>query len=153
MRTTVRAGAAAAVLLAPWAVGTASAQQVLHAPDQIRACLCEQQSVKTLAEVVQQQSRVYEQRRQALEALDKEVSTKRPQVNVANQSDVDAFKHLLDERDAAADSFAGEVTQTYADAVRRYNQAVSTFNANCSGKAYDPQVLAQVQNNLSCPKP
>ena len=153
MSTMVRAGAVAAVLLAPWAIDAASAQQVLHEPDQIRACLCEQQAVKTLADTVQQQSRIYDQRRQALEALDKEVTTQRPQVNVANQSDVDAFKHLLDQRDAAADNFAGETTQTYAAAVRRYNQAVATFNANCSGKAYDPQVLPQVQSNLSCPKP
>lgn len=153
MRTTVWAGAAAAVLLAPWAIAPASAQQVLHAPDQIRACLCEHQSVATLSDAVQQQSRIYDQRRQALQALDKEVTTRRPQVNVSNQSDVDAFKHLLDQRDAAADNFAGEVTQSYAEAVRRYNQAVATFNANCSGKAYDPQVLPQVQSNLSCPKP
>lgn len=152
MRIMVRAGAAAAVLLAPWAITTASAQQVLHAPDQIRSCLCEQRSVKTLSDAVQQQSRHYEERRQALEALDNEVRTRRGQVNIANQSEVDAFKHLLDQRDAAADNFAGEVTHNYADTVKRYNDAVATFNAGCAGKAYDPDVLGQVESNLSCPK-
>lgn len=153
MRRQAWAGAVAGALLAGAAAVPAMAQQVLHSPDEIRSCLCEEQSVTALADEVLRQNRIYEERRKALETLDNEVKTRRAAVNVQDHSQVDAFKQLLDRRDEAADTFAGPVTKNYADTVARYNQAVGAFNASCAGKAYDPDVLAQVRSNLICPKP
>ncbi len=146
-----RLGLAAVLALAVTA-GAAEAQ-VVRAPDEIRACLCQEQAVSSLNGDVQAQSRAYELQREAFEALDKAVQSGRPQVNVNNPADVDAFKRLLGKRDAAADALAGPVTKTYADAVQRYNQAVANYNASCAGKAFDPDTLAAVKKNLSCPKP
>ena len=142
---------AAALVLPGW---TATAQaQVVTSPDEIHACLCKEQSVATLNGEVQSQSRAYEEKRQGFEALDKQVQTSRPQVNVNSQADVDAFKRLLERRDEAADVLAGAATRSYADAVQHYNQAVSDYNANCAGRAFDPDQLATQKRNLSCPKP
>jgi hypothetical protein len=141
---------AASALIA--AIGTAKAQ-VVRAPDEVRACLCKEQSVSTLNDEVQAQSRAYEAQRQSFEALDKAVQTGRPQVNVNSPADVDAFKHLLEQRDAAADTLAGPANKSYADAVQRYNQAVTDYNTACAGKAFDPDQLAALKQTLSCPKP
>jgi uncharacterized protein YukE len=153
MRITALASAVAALFLVPGAIAASDAQEVLRAPAAIRSCLCQEQSVSTLANDVLQQNKVYEDRRKTLESLDSEVRARRAQINVANQSEVDAFKNLLDQRDRAADGFAGEVTRSYSDAVTRYNQSVAEFNAGCAGKAYDQEVLREVRANLSCPKP
>ena len=153
MKRQAWAGIVAGTLLAGGPAAPAMAQQVLHSPDEIKSCLCEEQSVTALADEVLRQNRTYEERRKALETLDNEVKTRRAAVNVQDQTAVDAFKQLLDRRDEAADSFAGPVTKNYADTVARYNQAVAGFNASCAGKAYDPEVLAQVRSNLICPKP
>jgi hypothetical protein len=153
MRTQVLAGGVAFMLLGLGSAGPASAQEVLHAPDAIRSCLCQEQSVSALAAQVLQQNGVYEERRKSLEALNEQVRTQRPQVNVNDPQAVDAFKRLLDQRDQAADAFAGPVTHGYADEVAHYNQTVAAFNSQCGGKAYDPEVLAQVRSNLSCPRP
>ena len=134
------------------AVAGAAAQEPVRSPEQIRSCLCQERSVGALNGEVQAQSRTYEDKRQAFQALDKQVQTTRPSVNVANQADVDAFKRLLDRRDRAADDLASNATKSYSDAVARYNQAVATYNGTCAGKSYDPDQLAELRRTLSCPK-
>ncbi|MGO8919377.1 MAG: hypothetical protein ACLQJR_26035 [Stellaceae bacterium] len=141
---------AASVLIV--AIGAAEAQ-VVRAPDEIRSCLCREQAVTALNGEVQAQSRAYEAQRQSFEALDKAVQTGRPQVNVNNPADVDAFKRLLEQRDEAADTLAGSANKSYADTVQRYNQAVADYNAGCAGKAFDPDQVAALKPTLSCPKP
>jgi uncharacterized protein YukE len=131
----------------------ANAQELVRAPEQIRGCLCQERSVAALNAEVQTQSRAYEEKRQSFQALDKQVQSTRPSVNVANQADVDAFKRLLDQRDRAADTLAGEATKSYSDAVARYNQAVAAYNGGCAGKSYDPDQLAELRRTLSCSKP
>jgi uncharacterized coiled-coil protein SlyX len=145
-------GGLGAVLVLVAMTGAAGAQ-VVRSPDEIRSCLCQEQAVAALNANVQSQSRAYDQQRQSFEALDKAVQTGRPQVNVNNPADVDAFKRLLERRDAAADALAGPVTKSYADAVQRYNQAVASYNDSCAGKAFDPDTLAAVKKTLACPKP
>jgi hypothetical protein len=141
------------VMILAGVAGGAAAQEVVRSVEQIRDCLCREQSVAALNAGVQSQSRLYEDKRQAFQELDKQVQTLRPQVNVNNQADVDAFKRLLERRDAAADAVAGDVTRQYADVVMRYNQAVASYNDACSGKSYDPDQLAELRRSLSCPKP
>jgi hypothetical protein len=132
--------------------GAGAADEVVRAPDRIRGCLCQERSVSALNGEVQSQSRAYEDKRQAFQALDKQVQTARPRVNVANPGDVEAFKRLLEQRDHAADALAGEATKSYSEAVTRYNQAVAGYNGSCAGKSYDPDQLAELRRDLTCPK-
>jgi TolA-binding protein len=153
MRIMVLAGMAAAAVMASTVGTTAKAQMVLTQPGDIRACLCLQQSVTVLDGDVVRQRQAHEQQRQQVDALDAEVNAQRSQIDVNNFDQVQAFKHLIDQRDKAAADFAGPVTARYADAVARYNAAVNQFNGSCAGKAYDQAVLAQVQAGLACPVP
>jgi hypothetical protein len=151
----MRAGgwrAVAMALMLVWG-SAAAAEDVERSPGQIRDCLCEERSLAALNAEVQNQSRAYEEKRQAFQKLDSEVQTERPKVNVNDLSQVEAFKRLLASRDAAADTLAGEATRSYSDAVTRYNKAVAGYNNGCSGKAYDPDQLAEIRRNLSCPAP
>jgi hypothetical protein len=133
-------------------VGAATAQ-VVNSPDAIRSCLCQEQAVANLNAEVQTESHAYAEQRQTFETLDRQVKTSRPQVNVNSPADVDAFKRLLERRDAAADALAGPATSRYAAAVQRYNRAVADYNGACAGKAFDQDQLAAEKRNLSCPKP
>jgi hypothetical protein len=135
------------------AITASAAAQVERSGTAIQACLCLEQSVAALKDGVEAQRRAYEDKREAFQVLDNQVRASRPQVNVNNPTDVDAFKRLLEQRDAAADALAGPVTTNYADAVSRYNQSVSGYNASCMGKVYDPEVLADVRRTLVCSKP
>jgi hypothetical protein len=152
MRCTFQAKLAVAPLLLAAMAAPAPAQQVLSAPEAIRSCLCQEQSVTALANEVLQQNRAYEEKRKELEGLDNEVRARRAQINVGNQSEVDTFKQLLDRRDQAGAEFAGPVTRTYSDMVARYNAAVASFNQACAGKSYASDVLTQVRSNLTCPR-
>jgi uncharacterized coiled-coil protein SlyX len=147
-RFAIAAGVAAATL----AASLAAKAQVVRSPGEIKSCLCKEQAVAALNSEVQAQSRVYEETRQAFEALDKQVQTSRPQVNVNNPGDVEAFKRLLERRDGAADTLAGSATQSYADAVQRYNESVADYNGACAGKSFDPDQIAEQRRTLDCPK-
>lgn len=144
--------AVATALALPCFAGAAGAQ-VVGSPEVIRSCLCKEQAVASLNAEVQAQSHAYEAKRQAFTALDKQVQDSRPRVDVGKPADVDAFKRLLAERDAAGDALAGPVTESYAAAVKRYNAAVADYNGACAGKAFDQDVLAREKQTLSCPKP
>lgn len=144
--------AIAAALAFSAAIAPADAQ-VLRAPGEVRDCVCKDQSVAVLNDRVQAERRNYEEKRKAFEALDQQVQSGRAKVNVNNPADVDAFKRLLEQRDAAADELAGPVAQSYAATVERYNQAVAGYNASCAGKAFDPEQLNEQKRNLSCPAP
>lgn len=120
---------------------------------EMNSCLCQEQNVARLNDDVRNQSRTYDDTRRNFQALDNQVLSSRSQVNVNNPGDVDAFKRLLDQRDAAADTLAGNATRSYADAVTHYNQAVAAYNSSCAGKSFDSDRLAQLRRTLSCPKP
>ncbi|HZB90387.1 MAG TPA: hypothetical protein VE397_03030 [Stellaceae bacterium] len=137
---------------APVPSATPAPMEVVRAPDEVRACLCKEQAVSSLEAEVQAQKRAYDEKRQTFEALDKQVQTSRPQVNVNNPSDVDAFKRLLAQRDAAADTLDGPATASYDAAVKNYNAAVSDYNTSCAGKAFDQDVMARVKQSLACPR-
>jgi hypothetical protein len=131
----------------------AAGAQAMRGFDEVKACACKEQLVSSLNGEVMSQSSAYEAKRQAFEALDKQVQTARPLVNVRNQTEIDSFKQLLARRDQAADALADAANQSYADTVQRYNDAVSDYNVSCSGKAFDPEVMAELKRTLACAKP
>jgi hypothetical protein len=132
--------------------GLAAAQgQLLTAPEEVRSCLCLQQVVAKESAALAEQDKAYEARRREVEALDAEVTARRPQVDVNNSVAVAAFRTLLERRDAAQQSFAEQTVPAYAAVVERYNTRVNAFNQACGGKSYDSNVLAEVQRNLVCP--
>lgn len=134
---------------------SANAQEggVIRNASEIQSCVCQEQSVAALNSDVQTQSHAYEEKRQNFEALDKQVQSSRSQVNVNNAADIEAFKRLLQQRDAAADGLAGDATTRYTDVVTRYNQAVAAYNGTCAGKPFDADMLAAARRTPNCPKP
>ena len=129
----------------------AQAPAVISSPQEVAACLCLEQSVSSLATEVLARNRIYEEKRQALEQLEQQISEMRQKMNVNDVAQVDAFRQLLDRRNAAQAEFADQVTPEYAALVERYNRRVSDFNTQCGSRAYDPAALASVRANLSCP--
>jgi hypothetical protein len=130
--------------------GTAAAQ-VVHPPDEIRRCLCLEQSIGILQDQFRAQGMAYEQQRQDFEALDEAVQTAQPQVNANNPADVAAFKRLLQKHDDAAATLAGSASRSYTEAVQRYNQALSDYiNSGCAGKAFDRDQITAAKQTLSC---
>jgi TolA-binding protein len=123
----------------------------ISSPQEVAACLCLERSVSSLANEAQARNRIYEEKRQALEQLERQVAEMRQRMNVNDTAQVDAFRNLLDRRNAAQAEFANQLTPEYAALVERYNRRVSEFNTQCGNRTYDPSVLASVRATLSCP--
>lgn len=152
MRGSLRlAGGVALAVMAFAMASRGDAAEILHAPDAIRACLCRDQAVTALSDTLNRESEAYEQRRRELAELDSRAATARQQLDPADAGQREALGRLLDERDAAQRDFASETTPHYNATVALYNEAADAFNRDCGGKAYDWDVLPQVQSTLSCP--
>ena len=136
------------------AVGaTASeAQIVLRSPREIAACLCQDQTVSNLRDEVELQKQVYDTSKSEYDALVAEAEAQRDRVNINDSDAIAAYRQLLERRDIAEANFKLEAAPTYAAVVARYNQAVQSYNANCSGKGYDPDALEIAQKDLYCPR-
>jgi len=144
-------GAVALGLLSCGGIAPAAAQLV-NDPNTIRSCLCEQQLVLSLQEGVSSRRQALESSQRSQASLANQVDTRRAQINVYDHGELDAFKQLLQQRDAAIAATA-DATRTYDDAAEGYNQAVAAYNANCAGRSYDDAVLRQVQAApLACPR-
>jgi peptidoglycan hydrolase CwlO-like protein len=151
MRNFIR-GALALGLLSCGGIAPAAAQ-VVSDPNAIRTCLCEQQFVLDLQDGVTSKRQGLESSQRSQASLVNQVETRRAQINVYNNAELDAFKQVLQQRDAAIAATA-DATKTYDDAAERYNQAVAAYNASCAGHSYDETVLRQVQAApLACPRP
>jgi len=149
----IMALAAIGVGIAALGAGPARAQDVLADPTEIRACLCTQQAVTALADILHERQQAYESSQKRLAALNSELETRRAQINVYDDAQVQAYKQLLQQRDSAATAFAEEATPSYNAAVARYNEALGGYTVNCAGKSYDGTAYRSVQATLACPKP
>jgi hypothetical protein len=144
-------GALALGVLSCGGVAPAAAQLVSD-PNVIRSCLCEQQFVLDLQDGVATKRAALESSQRNQSSLASQVDTRRAQINVYNSAELDAFKKLLEQRDASIAATANATT-TYDDAAERYNQAVAGYNAHCAGQNYDDSVLRQVKATpLACPR-
>jgi len=130
----------------------ASAQEVLHSPRDIAACLCMNQNVGQLRGDVDRQRQDYDAAKANYERLSAQAESQRGQVNVNDSNSIAAFRQLLEQRDTAEYHYQVEVEPGYAAIVARYNQAVEGYNSSCASKMYDSAVLAEVQKTLYCPR-
>jgi hypothetical protein len=148
---TVLGGALALGLVAYAGIAPARAQ-VISDPNAIRSCLCEQQYVMGLQDGVNARRQVLDSSQRNQTTLVNQVATRRAEINVYDNAELDAFKQLLQQRDESIAATA-TATQTYDDAANRYNQGVAAYNSSCAGRSYDQTVLHDVQATLACPRP
>lgn len=130
---------------------TASPTPTVTDPNLIRSCLCEQQAVTTLQDTLISRRQAMDGAQSNAASLSNQVATRRAAINVYNPNEIDAFKRLLEQRDAAVNAtFAA--TQSYDSAAISYNDAVDAYNTRCAGRGYDQTVLRQVTATLACPR-
>ena len=98
--------AGAALLLALAVAPRAGAQDVLSAPDAVRACLCRNQSAAALAASLNSERQTYTDKKNALDTLDQQASAAKQRLNLDNLADREALGRLLSARDAAQENFA-----------------------------------------------
>jgi hypothetical protein len=144
--------AAAGIGAAP---GVALAQQgpaitVLKAPQDIATCLCLEQGVGQLRGEVDRQAATYTPMRQGVEQEAAALEAARGQVNTRNKRQVEEFRQRLVRLQEQENQLFTVAYPAYTGAVERYNQEAQRYNQSCSGKAYDPETLAQVRAKLSC---
>jgi hypothetical protein len=150
MRTIV-CGALALGLLACGGNMLPASAQVISDPNTIRSCLCEQQFVLDLQDGVSSKRSALDSSQRSQTSLSNQVDTRRAAINVYDNSELDAFKQLLQQRDQSIAATA-DAAKSYDDAADRYNQAVATYNATCAGHSYDETVLRQAKATLACPR-
>lgn len=120
---------------------------------QIQGCLCEQQEIGALRTVMDQKKQALDGIRGELSALDAQLVSERPRVDVNDPNSVERYKALLARHDAAYQRSIGPVVGDAVAAVNRYNQRVAHYNENCGHQLFDAAVMASVRATLTCTAP
>lgn len=142
-----------AILLVLLAIGTPAAAQILNDPQDVARCLCAENGVKTLGDELAVRKRIYDDVRQQLQSIDRDLEQRRQSINVNDEAQVAAFRERFDQRSALAARLSGEIDPDYRIAVERYNRAVAQYNESCIGRVLDANVVASVRPTLVCPAP
>lgn len=148
LRTLIAAAAAVAALAGP----AASQQRVLTSPQEIARCLCQEQAINMLRQQMDTGKAAVDREKAEIDAMDRDIAQQKPKVNPANETSVEVFKTLLDQRDAKWDRLKAVTEMSYLEANDRYNTAVLGFQASCGGTMYNLEALAIAKSNLVCPK-
>jgi multidrug resistance efflux pump len=145
--------ALAGLATAPPAAAQAPPPAAAAEAGEVAACLCLGQDMERLnAEMAAAQS-AYDRERDELAQLDGELAQQRAAIDVNNPAAVARFRQLLERRDALFRRSSGPQIGALSEAVARYNDRVSEYNARCASRPRDPALLAQVQARLACPPP
>ena len=151
---TLRTLAAAALLLVASAgARVAGAGEVMHTPEEIRACLCLDQAVTAASAALYEETVNFETERKALAELQTRADAAQQDTNPTDMAQRDKLGEFLDQRDAAIRHFAAVATPQFNAVTESYNRAADAFNHTCGGKAYDWSILPDIQNNLTCDRP
>ncbi|MBX6368762.1 MAG: hypothetical protein IRZ04_12315 [Rhodospirillales bacterium] len=141
------------ILVAFFALATPVAAQVLNDPQDVARCLCAESAVKTLGDELAVRKRIYDDARQQLQSIDRDLEQRRQTINVNDEAQVNAFRERFDQRSALAARLSGEIDADYRTAVERYNRAVAQYNEGCIGRVLDANVVNSVRPTLVCPAP
>ncbi len=144
-------GTAAVWLIAAAMAPQAGAQEVLHAPEAVRACLCRDQAMNELGAALGTARQHFAAEQNAVKALDAQANAAKAKLDPADLAAREAYANLLQQRDAARQHFAAASIPQYNVAVKRYNAAVIAYKSDCAGKSYDADTLAKVRMSLACP--
>ena len=131
----------------------AHAQQMLRSPEAVAQCVCLERAMQTASAELEVRRQMYEEKRRQFADLEAEIARRRPQINTADNEQVDAFRRLIEERDRQMVALRDTVTPGYADRVEQYNGRVASYNASCQGRTLDADVLYSVRQTLVCPAP
>ncbi|HUN47559.1 MAG TPA: hypothetical protein VMU85_13605 [Stellaceae bacterium] len=157
MKKTTRAGlpflaVAIGAVAVTFSWPAAAQPAVLTSPSDIAACLCRDQSVNALKADMARQQAAYDGAQKEFQQLNAQVEAQYPQVNVNDSGSINAYRQLLQQRDAAGARLTNQASPAYSASVDRYNQAVQGYMSQCGGKSYEASALAAAQQNLSCPR-
>lgn len=135
------------------AIATPVAAQVLNDPQDVARCLCAERAVETLGDELAVRKRIYDDLRQQLETIDRDLERRRQTIDVNDEAQVNAFRERFDQRSTLSARLSGEVDSDYRTAVERYNRAVAQYNDGCIGRILDANVVETVRPTLVCPAP
>lgn len=125
------------------------------APEEVAAarnCLCLEQAVQDRRFELDVRNGLFEKLRADADALEREVDRRRTSVNVDDQNQIDAFRALLDQRDAARKHYETTAVPEQQQTVARYNAAVGALNAACAGRSYSTYAWEAARKGPVCPR-
>jgi len=120
-------------------------------PAEIGYCLCAHQNVTALGAEVDAETQKHQAMQARLAALDQQLTQSRGNVDVNQNTQVDAYRRLVEEREKTMAAFTYDVTPQLQKLVARYNAQSQAYNASCTSRSMDQATLETVKANLVCP--
>jgi hypothetical protein len=133
-----------------WQSHPAVAQTALTV-DQIRACLCEEQTLAKLRQSNDAAKAVYDDRAKREQHLSQQIEQLRLSMDPNDLAAQDQLRELIDLRARAAQDVRDTALPAWQEATRRLNATVADYNANCANRPIYNIDDAEARKNLICP--
>jgi hypothetical protein len=128
-----------------------AAAQVTASTQAIGQCLCDEQRLSLLHADLDAAQQQFDSEKERVAALDGEIEQARPNVNVNDPEQVDAFRRLVNSREQAYATLYHVNQPHLAEVTLRYNRATDRYNGRCAGRPVDSMIQAEVRARLVCP--
>jgi hypothetical protein len=149
------AGLGALSILLAAAISPAAAQNAGPAMTtaEIRACLCQKQSMERQQDAVDTQGVLLEERQQELNSLDAEIKRQAAVLPGDDQVGQQVLQDLIHQQMALRTLIQLEIRPAQNRSLAALRQSVEAYNAQCTGRPRYALDVEQAETDLVCPAP
>jgi len=139
------------VLFARPAVAQSSGQALTV--DQVRACICEKETIGLLREKLADSQSAYEDRNAQIRHLTQQIDQMQATMDPADASAQDQLSELMDLRARVEQQLNENALPRLQQSTRDLNNEVADYNSKCANRPIYDADQAAANTNLVCPKP
>jgi hypothetical protein len=152
MRNALLALPLAAALIATLPT-TFSARAQSLSVDEVRDCLCREQSVKSLRQGVAEKRASYDSAHARLEAMQRDIDQSRTTMDPNDSIQVQLLAEQIQRRDALRTHIQQNEYPALQGPLAKLNAAVAEYNQLCANRSMRNIDVQAAQSNLQCPAP
>jgi chromosome segregation ATPase len=121
--------------------------------DQIRACMCERQTIELLRQRLADSQSAYDDRNRQIQHLSQQIDQMQATMDPADASAQDQLSELMDLRARVEQKLNEEDLPKLQRSTRAFNSEVADYNGKCVNRPMYEADQKQAMQNLVCPKP
>jgi len=121
--------------------------------EEIRACMCEKQTVERLRQGLAESQAAYDDRNGQIQRLSQQIDQMQATMDPSDPSAQDQLSELMDLRARVEQQLYENALPRLQKSTRDLNSEVADYNARCTNRPIYDTDQAAANKDFSCPKP
>jgi hypothetical protein len=121
--------------------------------DQVRACMCERQTIELLRQELADSQAAYDDRNHQIQRLSQQIDQMQATMDPSDASAQDQLNELMDLRARVEQQLNENALPRLQKSTRNFNNEVADYNGKCVNRPMYEADQTAARQNLVCPKP